>query len=159
MPLKPPCSKHRPRPPHRRRQMWLLRNCRGGRSCAPLHAGLEAARLKHLAAEALRAGGAAGCGFQRSARRGGGRIKRPPQQAKRPPQQAVRSPRTRRSPRSFSTSSARPSAAAWLKKTADPLAAQRLAASVIRDGDRLDGRSGGGGDAPAVAGARTRLVA
>jgi hypothetical protein len=39
--------------------MWLLRNCRGGRSCAPLHAGrLEAARLKHLAAEALRAGGA-----------------------------------------------------------------------------------------------------
>ena len=151
MPLKPPCSKHRPRPPHRRRQMWLLRNCRGGRSCAPLHAGLEAARLKHLAAEALRAGGAAGCGLQRSARRGGGRIKRPPQQA-------VRSPRTRRSPRSFSTSSARPSAAAWLKKTADPLAAQRLAASVIRDGDRLDGR-GSGGDAPAVAGARGRLVA
>ena len=37
--------------------MWLLRNCRGGRSCAPLHAGLEAARLKHLAAVALRAGG------------------------------------------------------------------------------------------------------
>ena len=51
----------------------------------------------------------------------------------------------------------------WLRKTAGPLAAQRyvatwVAASVVRDGDRLDGR-GSGGDAPAVAGARTRLVA
>ena len=33
-----------------------------------------------------------------------------------------------------------------------------VAASVVRDGDRLDGR-GSGGDAPAVAGARGRLVA
>jgi hypothetical protein len=32
-----------------------------------------------------------------------------------------------------------------------------VAASVVRDGDRLDGR-GSGGDAPAVAGARGRLV-
>ena len=33
-----------------------------------------------------------------------------------------------------------------------------VAAFVVRDGDRLDGR-GSGGDAPAVAGARGRLVA
>ena len=43
--------------------MWLLRNCRGMRSCAPLHARCMQGgwkqrahtRLKHLAAEALRA--------------------------------------------------------------------------------------------------------
>ena len=36
-------GEHRPRPPHRRRQMWLLWNCRGRRSYAPPDAGrLEA---------------------------------------------------------------------------------------------------------------------
>ena len=174
---------------HRRRRMRLLRNCRGRRSCAPLHAGrLEAAgphppQASRSGSSARRRGSRAPgapaiCGLKRSARRGGGGIERSPPLRRRPgggnlatyeqqKEQVIRGlppPNTTFSAVVFDVfGSPGPSAAAWLKKTAGPALrrdfdSDGVAAAVVRDGDRPDGR-GSGSDEPAIAGARTRLVA